>query len=358
MASESESGEKTEEATQQRREDFRKRGQVAQTRELSAVFLLFASVLLIAMMSRFFFGQILELFNATLGGDLVQMVRGGETMANVSTFAMIKTAYLIVPPMLIYFFMGLASSIVQIGFLQNEEALQLRWERLDPIAGFKKMFSLRALTEGVKACAKVTLILYISYLLLRGHLEQLPLLMNYSIAQQFAFLGSLTIRLLSGVGFFMHCLAGLDYFYQRWDMEKEMMMSKQEIKEEHKSREGDPMIRARIKRIQREMASKRMMDDIPKADVIVTNPTHIAVALKYDETMVAPTVIAKGADHIAEKIREMAKEFNIPIIENKPLARSMFKTLKIGQSIPKELYTAVAEVLSYVYKLRRKKHVR
>jgi flagellar biosynthesis protein FlhB len=132
-------------------------------------------------------------------------------------------------------------------------------------------------------------------------------------------------------------------------------MTKQEIKEEHKSREGDPMIRARIKRIQREMASKRMMDEIPKADVIVTNPTHIAVALKYDETMVAPTVIAKGADLIAEKIREMAKEFNIPIIENKPLARSMFKTLKIGQSIPKELYTAVAEVLSYVYKLRRKK---
>jgi flagellar biosynthetic protein FlhB len=153
----------------------------------------------------------------------------------------------------------------------------------------------------------------------------------------------------------MLVLSAADYFYQRWDLEKEMKMTKQEIKEEIKSREGDPMIRARIKRIQREMASKRMMEDVPKADVIVTNPTHIAVALKYDDTMVAPTVIAKGADLIAEKIREMAREFNIPIIENKPLARSMFKTLKIGQTIPKELYTAVAEVLSYVYKLRRKK---
>lgn len=355
MASESDNGERTEEATQQRREDFRKRGQVAQTRELSAVFLLFASVLVIGLMSRFFFGQIYELFQASLGDDLVQNIRGADGLTHIAGFAVTKTAYLILPVLGIYFVIGLASSVVQVGFLYNEEALQLRWERLDPVQGFKKMFSLRALTEGVKACAKVTLILFISWLLLKSQLQQLPFLMNYSVAQIFTFLGSLTIRLLSGVGFFMLVLSAADYFYQRWDLEKEMKMTKQEIKEEIKSREGDPMIRARIKRIQREMASKRMMEDVPKADVIVTNPTHIAVALKYDDTMVAPTVIAKGADLIAEKIREMAREFNIPIIENKPLARSMFKTLKIGQTIPKELYTAVAEVLSYVYKLRRKK---
>jgi flagellar biosynthetic protein FlhB len=133
-----------------------------------------------------------------------------------------------------------------------------------------------------------------------------------------------------------------------------MRMTKQEVKEEIKSREGDPMIRARIKRVQREIAGRRMMEEVPKADVIVTNPTHIAIALKYDETMVAPVVIAKGADLIAEKIREIAREHKIPIIENKPLARTMFKTLKIGQSIPRELYTAVAEVLSYVYRLKNK----
>lgn len=355
MASESDNGERTEEATQQRREDFRNRGQVAQTRELSAVFLLFSSVLVIGLMSRFFFGQIVELFNASFGDDLVQNIRGGEGLSHLAGFAMTKAAFLILPVMGVYFVIGLASSVVQVGFLYNEEALQFRWDRLDPVGGFKKMFSLRALTEGLKACIKVTLILFISYLLLKGHIKQLPFLMNYSIPQIFEFLGSLTIRLLSGVGFFMLCLAGADYFYQSWDLEKEMKMTKQEIKEEIKSREGDPMIRARIKRIQREMAGKRMMEDVPKADVIVTNPTHIAVALKYSENMVAPTVIAKGADLVAEKIRAMAKEFNIPIIENKPLARSMFKTLKIGQSIPKELYTAVAEVLSYVYKLRRKK---
>jgi flagellar biosynthetic protein FlhB len=153
----------------------------------------------------------------------------------------------------------------------------------------------------------------------------------------------------------MLALAGIDYFYQRWDLEKEMRMTKQEVKEEHKSREGDPMIKARIKRIQREVASRRMMEEVPKADVIVTNPTHIAVALKYDETMISPTIIAMGADLVAEKIKALAKEHGIPCVENVPLARAMFKTLKIGSAIPRELYTAVAEVLSYVYKLKRKK---
>jgi len=169
-----------------------------------------------------------------------------------------------------------------------------------------------------------------------------------------AFLGLVITRLLTGVGFFMLALAGADYFYQRWDLEKEMRMTKQEVKEEIKSREGDPMVKARIKRVQREAASRRMMEEVPKADVIVTNPTHIAVALKYSQNMVAPTVVAKGADLVAEKIRELARLHNVPIVENKPLARTMFKTLKIGQQIPRELYTAVAEVLSYVFRLKRK----
>jgi flagellar biosynthetic protein FlhB len=149
-------------------------------------------------------------------------------------------------------------------------------------------------------------------------------------------------------------LAGADYLFQRWDLEKQMMMSKQEVKEEHKSREGDPLIKSRIRRIQRDVAQRRMMQEVPKATVIVTNPTHIAVALKYDETTPAPQVIAMGADLIAEKIKAMAREHRIPVIENKPLARTIFKTMKIGQVIPRELYVAVAEVLSYVFKLKRK----
>ncbi|MGE0528250.1 MAG: flagellar biosynthesis protein FlhB [Bdellovibrionales bacterium] len=354
MASESDQGERTEEATQQRREDFRKRGQVAQTRELSAVLMLFAGVLLIWLMSRFFFQQIFEVFQFSFGENLAAAVRGGDFL-HAASLAFNKMVLLVLPILSVFFLMSLAASLVQVGFMYNEEALQIRWERLDPVSGFKKIFSLRAVVEGAKAVLKVVLILGICYLLLRDQIDVLPRLMSYSISQIFVFLGELTTRLLGGVGFFMLCLAGTDYLYQRWELEKEMRMTKQEIKEEVKSREGDPLIRARIKRVQRDIATRRMMDDVPKADVIVTNPTHIAVALKYDDTMVAPTIVAKGAELLAAKIREVAREHGIPIVENKPLARTMFKTLKIGQSIPRELYTAVAEVLSYVYRLRGKK---
>lgn len=353
MASEADQGERTEEATQQRREDFRRRGQVAQTRELSSVLLLFCGVLIIWVMTRFFFQQIMEIFNASFGDSLVTAVRTGD-MFSALRVAVTRLGLIIAPIALVFWVIGFASSLLQVGFLYNEEALEIRWERMDPVQGFKRLLSIRALIEGLKAVAKVTLILGFAYLLLRHQILQLPNLMSFSIGQIFSFLGELMVRLLSGVGFFMLTLSALDYMYQRWEIEKEMRMTKQEVKEEVKSREGDPLIRARIKRVQRDIASRRMMDDVPKADVIVTNPTHIAVALKYDETMVAPTVLAKGAELIAAKIREIAREHNIPIVENKPLARTMFKTLKIGQAIPRELYTAVAEVLSYVYRLKKK----
>lgn len=350
----SENGERTEEATQQRREDFRKRGQVAQTRELSSVLLLFSAVLLIWVTSRFCFQQVFELFNASLGDNLVAAVREGS-MVQFLPFAVTKLAYLILPMFAVFFLVGFASTLLQTGLLYNEEALQFRWERMDPVSGFKRMFALKSLIEGAKSLVKVGLILFISYLLLKNHIAMLPRLMDFSVGEILSFLGSLTVRLLSGVGCFMVVLAAADYFYQRWEIEKEMRMTKQEIKEEHKSREGDPMIKARLKRTQREIASRRMMEDVPKADVIVTNPTHIAIALKYDATMVSPKIIAKGADLIAEKIKDLARQHNIPIVENKPLARTIFKTLKIGAQIPRELYTAVAEVLSYVYRLRKKK---
>src|SRR5690606_788288 len=193
------------------------------------------------------------------------------------------------------------------------------------------------------------------YLLLESEIGKIPYLVSSSPGEIITYIGSVCGRLLFGVGLVTVVLAAADYFFQRWDLERRMMMSKQEIKEEVKQREGDPMIKARIRRIQREVANRRMMEAIPKADVIVTNPTHIAVALKYSADLPAPQVIAKGADLIAEKIKSIARENNIPIVENKPLARTIFKTLKIGQVIPRELFVAVAEVLSYVYRLRRKK---
>jgi flagellar biosynthetic protein FlhB len=310
---------------------------------------------MVSVMSQFFFNQWREVLNHSFGDDMIHTIRAG-LITEALRFAALKTGIMLAPILGISFVIGFVSTTIQTGFLYNEEALQLKWDRMDPVAGLQRMLNLRSLVEGAKSLVKLTLIMYISYLLLRKHIIQVPHLMEYDVAAGLSFLGSVAVRLLAGTGFFMLVLAAVDYFYQRWDLEKQMRMSKQEIKEEHKSREGDPHVKAKIKRAQREMAGRRMMEQVPKADVIVVNPTHIAIALKYDETMVSPTVIAKGADNVAEKIREIAKANNIPIVQNIPLARAMFKTLKLGSAIPKELYTAVAEVLSYVYKLRRRRN--
>ncbi|MCM2280816.1 MAG: flagellar biosynthesis protein FlhB [Bdellovibrionaceae bacterium] len=346
--------ERTEEATQQRRDDFRNRGQVAQTRELATVFILLGSALLMWMMGRFFLEQVTGVLTASLGPFVVEAARGGDYVPAVLFAA--KSGLFILAPMLgMAAILGVASTVLQTGLLNNEEAFEFKWEKVNPIEGFKRMFTVRSLLEGVKAVAKVVMISAVMAMVVKDQVLSVPALVQFSVHQLFAFLGDLTIRMLGSIGVFMAVLAAADYFMQWWELEKQMRMTKQEIKEEHKSREGDPLIKARIRRVQREMANKRMMNDVPKADVIVTNPTHIAVALRYDPaTMAAPQVIAKGAGLIAEKIKSLARENNIPIMENKPLARTIYKTIKVGQAIPRELFTAVAQVLSYVYRLKRK----
>lgn len=349
--------EKTEEATQQRRDDFRKRGQVAQTRELASVLVLLTTALMMWGLSRFFLQQLSEMINESMGSFLVEAARGGDMLP--ASIYVLKRGFMIMAPLMgILTLMGVASTVVQTGFLNNEEVFELKFERLNPVEGFKKLFALRSFIEGFKSVLKICFIAYVVWYVIKGQVENIPVIAALSIEQIIGFAGQLTLKILMTVGIFMAVLAAADYFFQRWELEKQMRMTKQEIKEEHKSREGDPMIKARIRRIQREMANKRMMTDVPKADVIITNPTHIAVAIQYDPmSMAAPRVIAKGADVTAERIKEIAREHGIPIMENKPLARTIFKTLKIGATIPRELFTAVAQVLSYVYKLKRKKMI-
>lgn len=349
-------GEKTEQATDTKREEFRKKGQVAQTRELASAAVLLVSAGAVYVLSRFFFHNLLEVFNYSFGADMVRLVREGNMMEAMQ-FSSYKLVVLLAPVFGVAFVVSAASSLVQIGFLQVEDALSPNFEKLDPIAGFKRVFSLKALMEGLKSVLKLSAVALIVYILLKAEISQVPFILTFSIEQIFQYLGSITVKLLSAVGGLMLVLAMADYFFQRWDLEKKMMMSKQEVKDESKSREGDPMIKARIRRIQREMSSRRMMDAIPKADVVITNPTHIAVVLKYGDNLPSPQIVAKGADHIAEKIKELARLHNIPIVENKPLARTIYKTIKIGQVIPRELFVAVAEVLSYVYRLRKRKKV-
>lgn len=352
MADEQDS-EKTEEATQARRDDFRKKGQVAQTRELGTALLLIFGALAVYALSKMFLQEMFDFFQTTYGENLVAAIRSGD-MLTASVLAGKTFAILASPILGIALFIGLGSSLIQTGILQIEDALQPKFERLNPIQGMQRIFSLRSVVEGLKSILKMGLVGLIAYMVLKAEASKIPYLSQFGVQELLQFMGIMTIKLMAIIGFSMLVVAGADYFFNWWDLEKRMMMTKQEVKEEHKSREGDPMIKARIRRIQREMANRRMMDKVPEADVIITNPTHIAIALKYDASLPAPQMIAKGADLVAARIREIAAEKNIPIVENKPLARTMFKTMKVGQIIPRELYVAVAEVLSYVFKLKRR----
>lgn len=346
--------EKTEEATQQRRDDFRKRGQVAQTRELASVLALLGSALIFWALGRFLLQQVSELITFSLGSNLLQAIQSND-FGPIVFFVLKKMAFLIGPIMFMLMILSIVSTVVQVGLLHNEEALNFDLNKINPLNGFKRLFSLKSLVEGLKSLLKLIVVVATIYWLVADELNVLPRLQSLSLEQIMTYTGMLTVKLLAGLGIFMGVIAAADYFFQRYDLEKQMRMSKQEVKEEHKSREGDPMIKARIRRIQREMSNKRMMKDVPKADVVVTNPTHIACALRYDPaTMAAPQLVAKGSGHIAEKIKEIARENGVPVMENKPLARAIFKTLKIGHTVPRELFTAVAQVLSYVYRLKRK----
>lgn len=351
------SDDKTEQATDSRREEFRKRGQVAMTRELGTALIFMAAAGLLYAMSRFFFTNIAEVFNVSFGVTMVKFVKAGE-FNDLLWFAGGKLVLLISPVMFGALVIGVASNLIQTGFLQVEDALSMNLNRLNPMSAIGRIFSMKGIGELVKSMLKMIVVMWTMYLLLKSEIHQIPVLSSYSIAEIFSYLGRVVFKLLMGTGIFMLVIAIADYFFQRWQLEREMMMSKQEIKEEHKSREGDPMIKARIRKIQREVSQRKMMQNIPKADVIITNPTHIAVALRYSDKLPAPQLIGKGADFMAEKIKELARLHNIPVIENKPLARTIFKTMKVGQVIPRELFVAVAEILSYVLRLKRKRKAR
>ncbi len=348
-----EAGERTEEATQARRDEFRKRGQVAQSRELTSAIILLLAFLMVYFTGKYFLGQTISLFHQFLGDGLIKTVEH-EDIKSMSILAGISLLKLFLPIGLTIGSVAIFSIVIQIGFLQVEDALVPNLEKIDPLNGFKRIFSLKSVVEALKALIKISIVGVIVYFIYKSEIMKLPNLMDQSSEGILSYLGNKVGVLLGSLSALFFVIGAADYFYQKWELEKQMMMTKQEIKEETKSREGDPLIKSRIRRIQRDIANRRMMQEVPKADVIVTNPTHIAVALKYDETTPAPKVIAMGVDLIAEKIRNLAKEHNIPIVENKPLARTIYKTMKIGQMIPKELYVAVAEVLSYVYKLKRK----
>jgi flagellar biosynthesis protein FlhB len=343
---------KTETATQYRRDEFRKQGMVAMSREVLSVCLLMASGVTLYAVSQNFVPQFRILAEAYLKFDHIETMTRGA-LFDLLLIGLKSWAWMVIPVFAVALLVAILACAAQVGFHVTWDPLTPKWDRLDPMKGLQRILSGQGATEAFKAVMKLGLGSWIVWAFVNARIPEAAHVFEKDIPEICIFfgkeLGRLFFLLLGTFGI----LAAADYFFQRYRLEKQMRMSKREIREEYKLREGDPVMKGRIRNIQRRMASKRMMDAVPKADVIVTNPTHISIALKYDATnMAAPQVIAKGADHMAMKIRELAKKSGIPLVENKPLARTLYKEVDVGHYVPRDLYRAVAQVLAYVYRLK------
>nr|MBP7322278.1 flagellar biosynthesis protein FlhB [Deltaproteobacteria bacterium] len=343
---------KTEPATPKRREEARKKGQVARSREVPSVFILFSGLGALSFGGSWMIWHCSDLMRKTFQ-DLISIEVSEAAAPVLIQEIMVRTAILLLPLLLAVLVAGVAANLLQVGLFFTSEPLAPQLSRLDPLKGVSRLLSSQSLAELVKSILKIVLIGWIAYDLVKAEMEAMPSLMTCSVAEILSFIGFSSLRITLYTCLALAVVALLDYGFQRWNYEKELRMSKQEIKEEMKQREGDPLIKARIRRVQMELSRRRMMEAVPHADVVITNPTTLAVALKYDPNeMSAPQVVAKGAGFIAERIRAIAKESGVPIVEQKPLAQALYKMVEIGGAVPISLYQAVAEVLAYVYRLK------
>ena len=346
--------EKTEEPSAKRIEEFRQRGEVASSKELNSVLILFTSILTIGLSMSFVFEQMANYFEWILNVNYDKIFREDlfKKLVEKTMLVLLKCSG---PVLAVSFLVSFLSNVAQIGFLFAPEVLELKLERVNPLSGIKRLFSIRSLVEGLKGILKFVFILSITYFFIKDDLKGYQGFIHMDFKNSFFYGMWVLIKLSFFILLGMTIVAAIDFTYQKMSYQQKLRQSKDAAKRESKEQEGDPEIRQRIRTIQREMAQKRMMEDIPKADVIVTNPTHYSVAIQYNkETMVSPKVIGKGSDHIALKIREIAKKNNVPVVENVPLARNLFNSVKVGEEIPRNLYKAVAEILAFVYKIKQK----
>ena len=345
---------KTEEPTQKKLEEAKKRGQTYNSREINSFLILFTFALLLGWASDSIFGgAVANMAQFIQRPDTISADMGG--LGDVLHTTIINVATTMVVPMLAFVVAALFASTVQKPLILSTDPITPKLEKISPMKGLKRMFSLRSIMEFVKGLVKISIVGFVGFLAIwpdRGQLLRLP---NTSIEGLMAFLHGTLLNMLIGVLVALFFIAMLDYFYQRFEFFKNLRMSKQEIKDEYKQQEGDPLVKQKLRQIRMERSRKRMIAEVPTADVVITNPTHYSVALKYDnQTMQAPVMVAKGKDKVAFKIRKIAKEEDIPIVEDPPLARALFAG-KLDEEIPLEHYKAVAEVISYVYKLKGKK---
>lgn len=347
-------GEKTEPATPKKREEQRKKGQVAKSMELPGAIILLLVFLTFSMFSGYMQERFLRLFKVTFTDYLLI----DTTIPNViSLFGnlMLDGLLLIAPIFLISMLAAVLSNYLQIGIMFTGDPLKMKFSKINPLEGFKRLFSPRALVDFLKSVFKMTIVGLVVYQTIWKERGNMLLLGSVPLKETASYVADLAVNLGVKIGMILVVLAIFDYMYQKYDYEKNLRMSKQDIKDEYKKSEGDPLIKGKIRERQRRMAMQRMMQEVPKADVIITNPTHFAVAIKYDaKEMAAPRVVAKGTDYVALRMKEIGKEHGIVLMENKPLARALHSQVEIGQAIPADLFQAVAEVLAYVYKLKGK----
>ncbi|ABA88412.1 flagellar biogenesis protein FlhB [Syntrophotalea carbinolica DSM 2380] len=345
--------ERTEQATGKRRADFRQKGQVAQSKEVHTAALMTGTLLLWTFYAPLFWRTLSDMLHHlwSLAGDFeVTPVSAVMLLGQLGQ----KIALLLAPIMLTTLVIGILSSYLQVGWLFTTKPLAPDFSKMNPVPGLAKLISKRSFIEVVKSLLKVFLVGVVAYKVILAEFGQALDLVDMDINDSVVYLARVAARILLRTCGVMILLALLDFLFVRWEMEQKMKMTKQEQKEEHKESEGDPQIKARIRSMQMQAARRRMMAEVPKADVVITNPTHLSVALAYDRSrMSAPQIVAKGADAVAMRIREIAREHKVPLVENKPVARVLFK-VDLGKDVPEEMFQAVAEILAYVYGLKKR----
>jgi flagellar biosynthetic protein FlhB len=356
MADERDDFERSEEPTPKRKEEARKQGQIARARSLIPSAALLGAVLVLPVVGPRFMETIHRLFHGffSLAGE-------PRELSPEELLALAFESTLITLPMLGLLFgavvvAGVSGGLAQSRFLWSTELLQPKFSRLNPLSGLRRLVSLESFAEVGKSLLEILCLGALGFFFLRADLPALVSLPSFDLTDVLLFSSQEGFWLLkAGVGV-MIVLSFFDYLFQSWRLQVQLRMSRQEVKEETREQEGDPHIKGRLRAIRQKMARQRMMAEVPQADVVITNPTHLAIAIRYrSEEMSAPQVVAKGAGYVAQRIREIARSHSVPIMENKPLAQLLYRQVDIGQAIPESLYRAVAEVLAYVFRLRRER---
>jgi len=346
--------ERTEPPTDKRRQDARRKGNVAKSTEINSVLILLGGLLVLRIGGRWMLERVAWMFKHFFGMISTPEI-SEETARAVATEAFAMVARITLPLVAVVVVLGILANVLQVGLLLTGEPLTPKLEKINPLSGLKRMFAVRSLVEALKNIMKIVIIGVVAYLTIRGEFRNFLGLADTASNVVYVFMLTVAYKIVFRIVLILLFLAVLDYAYQRYEHEKNLKMTREEVKEERKQMEGDPQIKSRIRSLQREMGRRRMMQEVPRATVVVTNPTYLAIALRYEPVESdAPMVLAKGKRAVAEKIRAVAEEHDIPLVEDKPLARAMYDRVEPGEQIPMEFFTAVAEILAYVYRLKNK----